>query len=184
MRTDHHRGAPNADAAALQGRVAARTRDLLTAAGLWLCIGIQDPQIRFDLRGRSAGQARIGSRGPWVVRYNPVLLAANAEDFLATTVPHEVAHLVAYARHGSRIRPHGPEWQAIMRHFGVAPERCHRYDVSAVRGRSLREFDYHCSCRGHRLSSIRHHRVLAGRDYICRHCSTTLRSGRHPDAAP
>ena len=180
MRTD--RGTPSADAAALQGRVAAQTRALLAQAGQWLRIGIQEPQIRFDLRGRSAGQARVGSRGPWVVRYNPVLLEANAEDFLATTVPHEVAHLVAYARHGSRIRPHGPEWQAIMRHFGVAPERCHRYDLSALSVRSVREFDYHCTCRGHRLSSIRHHRVLAGRDYICRHCATTLRPGCHPDA--
>ena len=64
--------------------------------------------------------------------------------------------------------------------FGVAPERCHRYDLSAVRGRALQEFDYHCSCRGHRLSSIRHNRVLAGGSYICRRCATALRLGLHP----
>jgi len=173
---------PSLDQTALQGRVVAHSRALLAQAGQWLRISAPDPQIRFDLRGRAAGQARCGAGGPWVLRYNPVLLGANPEDFLATTVPHEVAHLAAFARHGVRIRPHGPQWQAVMHFFGVAPERCHRYDLSAVRGRALREFDYHCGCRGHRLSSIRHHRVLAGGTYVCRRCAGPLRPGRHPDA--
>ena len=176
-------GPRNHDEAALHGCVVAHTRALLVHAGHWLRINAPEAQIRFDLRGRAAGQARFGPRGPWVVRYNPVLLCANAEDFLATTVPHEVAHLVAYALHGARIRPHGPQWRAIMQYFGVAPERCHRYDLSAVRSRALREYDYHCTCRGHRLSSIRHNRVLAGGTYICRRCAAPLRPGCHPDAA-
>ncbi len=159
----------------------ARTRTLLAEAAAWLRSAPPDPQIRFDLRGRAAGQARFGARGPWVIRYNPVLLRANGEDFLATTVPHEVAHLIAFARHGSGIRPHGTEWQAIMRHFGAAPERCHRYDVCARAGpHASGSSPYHCDCRGHRLSSIRHHRVLAGRTYICRRCATPLRPGTHP----
>ena len=190
MRADRNHSAPgdgggpvaarSRDEAALHGRVVAHTRILLAQGGHWLGISPPEAQIRFDLRGRAAGQARFSPRGPWVVRYNPVLLWANAEDFLVTTVPHEVAHLVAYARHGARIRPHGPQWRAIMHFFGVAPERCHRYDLSAVRARALQEFDYHCSCRGHRLSSIRHNRVLAGGSYICRRCATALRPGLHP----
>lgn len=173
---------PSGDGEGLPGRVMARTRALLQAASQRLGVQTPDPQIRFDLRGRAAGQVRCGSRGPWVIRYNPVLMQANAEDFLSTTVPHEVAHLVAYARYGRRIRPHGPEWRSVMRFYGVVPERCHRYDLSDVSGRTLRQFDYHCSCRDHRLSSIRHHRVLAGRAYLCRRCATPLRPGRHPGA--
>jgi SprT protein len=170
------------DGEGLQGRVVAHTLTLLQAAAQRLGVKTPDPQIRFDLRGRVAGQVRFGSRGPWVIRYNPVLMQANAEDFLSTTVPHEVAHLVAYAKYGLRIRPHGPEWRSVMHFYGVVPERCHRYDLSDVSGRALRQFDYHCSCRDHRLSSIRHHRVQAGRAYICRRCATPLRPGRHPDA--
>lgn len=165
----------------LQERVVQRTRLLLAQGAERLGLAVPDPQIRFDLRGRAAGQARFGVGLPAVLRYNPVLLAANADDFLATTVPHEVAHLLAYCRHGTRIRPHGREWRALMEGFGVAPERCHSYDLSALPGRALRQFDYHCACRGHRLTSIRHHRVLAGQTYLCRHCATALRPGRHPE---
>lgn len=172
--------APQADAA-LQGRVTERTRALLSEGARRLRLAPPEVQIRFDLRGRAAGQARFGAGLPAVLRYNPVLLAANAEDFLATTVPHEVAHLLAYCRHGARIRPHGREWRALMELFGVAPERCHSYDLSVLPGRVLRQFDYHCACRGHQLTSIRHRRVLAGQVYLCRDCATPLRPGRHPD---
>lgn len=167
----------------LQGRVIAHSRALLRVAAQGLRIRTPDPLVLFDLRGRAAGQVRYGIREPWVIRYNPVLMRANAADFLVTTVPHEVAHLIAYAKYGARIRPHGPEWQSVMHLFGVVPERCHRYDLSDVPGRSLRQFDYHCTCRDHRLSSIRHNRILAGRAYICRHCATPLRPGRHPGGA-
>jgi len=164
----------------LEAQAADRSRLLLDKGRTWLRIAMPDPVIRFDLRGRAAGQARFGTRGPWVIRYNPVLLRANAEDFLISTVPHEVAHLVAFARYGSGIRPHGPEWRSIMHHFGAEPLRCHRYDVSQLGGRSLREFAYHCDCREHRLSSIRHNRVRTGQVYLCRRCATPLRPGPQP----
>ncbi|HYN76369.1 MAG TPA: SprT-like domain-containing protein [Lamprocystis sp. (in: g-proteobacteria)] len=163
----------------LHRRVTGHTRLRLAEAASWLHIPVPEPLIRFDLRGRAAGQARVPGRGPWVIRYNPVLLDANAESFLAETVPHEVAHVIAFARHGTRIRPHGPEWRAVMLYFGVAPARCHRYAVSATSRRALPRFDYHCDCRGHQLTSIRHRRVLAGGTYLCRSCATALRPGRH-----
>jgi SprT protein len=164
----------------MQGRVITHTRALLRAGAQGLGIRTPDPPVLFDLRGRAAGQVRFGRHALWVIRYNPVLMKANAEDFLATTVPHEVAHLIAYAKYGTRIRPHGQEWRSVMNFFGVVPERCHGYDLSDLPGRSLRQFDYHCTCRNHRLSSIRHNRILAGRAYLCRHCATPLRPGRHP----
>jgi SprT protein len=167
----------------LQDRVRERTGKLLADAAAWLRIPPPRAAVRFDLRGRSAGQARLGSPGPALIRYNPALLRANPDDFLASTVPHEVAHLIAFARHGTRIRPHGAEWVAIMRHMGAEPKRCHAYDVSGLAIRRLRELDYHCNCRDHRLTSIRHHRVLAGQTYVCRQCGSPLQPGRHPDSA-
>jgi SprT protein len=164
----------------LQDRVRERTGKLLADAAAWLRIPLPRVSVRFDLRGRSAGQARLGSPGPALIRYNPALLRANPDDFLASTVPHEVAHLIAFARHGIRIRPHGVEWETIMRHMGAEPRRCHAYDVSGLAIRRLRELDYHCNCRGHRLTSIRHHRVLAGQTYLCRQCGSPLKPGLHP----
>ncbi len=160
----------------------ARTGELLSQAAVDLGVRVKSLEIRFDLRGRAAGQARCGAphgiRGPWTIRYNPVLLRENPDSFLAETIPHEVAHVVAFKRHGHRIRPHGPEWRAIMEQFGAAPERCHRYDLSRVPRRATRFFLYHCGCGEHQLSTIRHHRVLAGQTYVCRRCTGPLRPGR------
>ena len=171
-------GNPTQGEAPLHRRVTERTHLLLADAASWLRIKTPQPWVRFDLRGRSAGQARLPGRGLAVIRYNPVLLAANTESFIAETVPHEVAHVIAFARYGGRIRPHGAEWQTVMEYFGVAPERCHRYEVSAGDRRALAQFDYHCDCRTHQLSNIRHRRVLAGGSYICRRCAAALRPGR------
>lgn len=35
---------------------------------------------------------------------------------------HELAHLAAREIHGRRIRPHGPEWKALMRAAGYDPK--------------------------------------------------------------
>ncbi len=35
---------------------------------------------------------------------------------------HELAHLAARELHGNRIRPHGPEWKALMRDAGFEPK--------------------------------------------------------------
>lgn len=164
----------------LQTEAAARTRALLSQALRSLGREPQGLEIRFDLRGGAAGQARFGGKGPWVIRYNPILLRENPQSFIAQTVPHEVAHLLAYLRHGRRIRPHGPEWRAIMLQLGAAPERCHRYDLTRVPRRALRVFPYHCGCGDHELSTIRHHRVLAGQTYLCRRCTNPLQPGPRP----
>ncbi|WP_296811339.1 SprT-like domain-containing protein [Thiocapsa sp.] len=155
---------------------AARTGALLREAEAWLHLAMPQVEIRFDLRGTAAGQARMRSGSFAVIRYNTTLLGLHPTQFIAETVPHEVAHVVAFVKNGPRIRPHGPEWQAVMRHFGVEPSRCHRFDVSRLRTRSLRRFLYRCSCGTHEISSIRHNRIRReGTVYLCRRCRQPLK---------
>ncbi|MGB2127845.1 MAG: SprT-like domain-containing protein [Flavicella sp.] len=40
----------------------------------------------------------------------------NPQQFLLTLV-HEIAHYVAYKKHGNRIKPHGQEWKSIFRNL-------------------------------------------------------------------
>jgi len=140
-------------------------------------VAIPEVRLRFDLRGVTAGQAIIRDPQRPEIRLNAHLLAANGEAFLSQTIPHEVAHLAVYYRLGRRPRrPHGPEWQRQMRAFGIAPERCHRYDVTDARVRRLQTHPYRCACRDHQLTTIRHNRVLRGeQSYRCRTCGETLR---------
>lgn len=129
------------------------------------------PQVSFRLRGQKAGVAHLDEN---LLRFNPALYAQNREDFLRQTVPHEVAHMIARALYGRRIRPHGSEWQAIMREvFRLPPQRCHSY---AVQRRPVARFIYRCSCpeRDFPFSSQRHRLVARGSRYFCRRCKATL----------
>ena len=158
-------------------RAMTRTGALILEAGRLIDRAIPMPEIHFDLRGQSAGQMRIDGRGRGTIRYNAALLLRHGEDFLARTVPHEVAHYAAFLHHGRRIRPHGREWQQLVRALGGEAERCHDYDTEGLRTRRTRWFAYHCRCGDHNLSSVRHNRISRGAHYLCRRCGETLRAG-------
>ena len=131
-------------------------------------------EIRFDVRGKTAGYFKQLTNGLSLINYNNAILQANGHSFISRTVPHEVAHLVAHQMHGSVIRPHGKEWKAVMQLFNADAARCHEYDVSQVRTRQYKRFEYYCGCQTHYLTSIRHNRVLSGQGYLCRKCHKPL----------
>ena len=129
------------------------------------------PKIVWDLRGTFAGRANsIFNR----IRLNPVLLIENAEDFISQTVPYEIAHLINAALHGSQVKPHGKEWQMVMRALGLAPQRCHKYDTTRARTCVQRRHAYDCGCRVHLISQRKHNRILEGWRYTCRRCGIIL----------
>ena len=86
------------------------------------------PSIRHDVRGTTAGWAKPRT---WELNFNPVLLEENFAKMMERTVPHEVAHLIAYkkAGWGYRVKPHGEEWKRVMRDFGCETTRCHKYNT-------------------------------------------------------
>ena len=92
----------------------------------------------------TAGLARLDCA---VILLNPRLLAFPKE--LTRTFLHELAHLVAHARHPRRLlHPHGPEWRDACTDLGLSGERrCHTLPLAAPR-RVARKFLYHCPhCR-------------------------------------
>ncbi|MCB2263172.1 MAG: SprT-like domain-containing protein [Candidatus Thiosymbion ectosymbiont of Robbea hypermnestra] len=158
----------------LQYRAERLTNKLLALAARHFGAALATPKVRFDLRGKNAGQARVTNQDGYLIRYNAQLLERHPRAFLAQTVPHETAHLVAYSLFGPRISPHGRQWRTVMAIFGAPPERCHDYDIDGLQTRHLRRYDYRCACRTHRLTSIRHNRVRSGQTYRCRQCGQPL----------
>ncbi len=130
----------------------------------------REPELRLDLRGASAGQARLGENR---LRLNAALLEREGADFARDTLIHELCHLAVWERHGRRARPHGPEWQALMRALGCVPQRCHNAAVTPLR--SQRRFRYACDCSVHDITTTRHRRAQRGVRYLCRRCSGPLR---------
>ena len=125
--------------------------------------------IRFDIRGAVAGQVKwYWNDGTCVIRYNPMIIKDNYEDFLERTVTHEVAHAVAIRRHGRPAANHGWQWQRVMRELGAkSVERCHSYDVKHVRPRTL-----YCECKEHRVSTRMYNLVARGSKRRCTLCRT------------
>lgn len=121
-------------------------------------------QVRFDLRGGSAGKA--GGRGyrlpgsAYYVKFNRDMLTREAfEHVINDTVPHEYAHVVCFMD-PSKGKNHDYGWQRVCRALGGGGARTHREDV--VYGKGV-TYEY-ITDRGHkvRLSEKRHRYVQGG----------------------
>lgn len=129
------------------------------------------PHIELNLSGQSAGTANPQKN---LLRFNKQLFTENKLHFLKQTVPHEVAHLIAYQLFGLTIKPHGKEWQYIMQMvFQLPAERCHHYKIAR---KTKRYYLYNCQCLNliHPLTARRHHLIAQGYQYMCKYCKKML----------
>lgn len=156
-------------------QVVAATQEYIARAGEIYGCSLEMIPVRFDLKGRAAGMYRVRQRRS-EIRYNPYLFAKYFGDNLAVTVPHEVAHYVTDSLHGlGNVRPHGAQWQSVMRAFGAPTAATSRYDLTGVPVRTQRRHPYHCGCAAHQLTSRRHNQILRGAiRYFCRGCGGEL----------
>jgi SprT protein len=131
--------------------------------------------VSFDLRGRAAGMYRV-RRNQAVIRYNPYIFSRYFNHGLQATVPHEVAHCITDRIFGlANVRPHGKEWQTVMRALGAEPRASMHLDLAGIPLRLQRRFAYQCDCTVHQLSSCRHNKIAAGKArYLCRRCGAVL----------
>ncbi len=153
--------------------------DCLRRAALHFGRAFAYEKVVMNLRGRAAGQIRYGRRGDTLaeLRFNAALLERYGQAFIDEVVPHEVAHLVAYSHYGTKIRPHGKEWQYVMCEVLGQKEARVTHQFQTENARTVRYFDYRCSCPDtiHRLSAIRHGKVSRRKArYQCRRCGEPL----------
>lgn len=129
------------------------------------------PTFSFNLSGTVAGYAYFHKNH---IKINPELFVRNKAKFLYDTIPHELAHLVAYNVY--RDNGHGSGWQRVMINLGCEPNRCHSYDVSAVkRNYTVRRFVYSCGCREHYITAQKHNKLQKNsRQFICSSCRGNL----------
>lgn len=139
-------------------------------------VKLEAPEIRFDIKGAAWGCFVRHGKRRWI-RYNPSLFCRYYTEGLNETVPHEVAHYavdVLFPK--NRCKPHGAEWKAVMRRFGIEnPRATGDYDISGLDVRRQHRYDYSCRCRQHQLTSTRHYRILRGKQYLCRGCGEVLK---------
>jgi SprT protein len=126
-----------------------------------------------DMSGVVAGLAYFNQNK---MKFNPVLFLRNKEEFLNDTVPHEMAHLIAYKVYGDTT--HGEGWQKTMIALGYPPTRCHRYQAMDLkRTVTITKHYYTCACKTRfELSQQRHRKMIATkfRAYQCGKCKSYL----------
>jgi SprT protein len=127
--------------------------------------------VSFKVRGTTAGKARHNPRtNTTEVDFNRVLMRENFAEFMARTVPHEVAHIVTGLLYRGMASAHGPEWRRMCRLLGMRDvTRCHSYDVSSVR-RTVKKYATTCACPGvtHMIGPKRRARLM--RNPTAYHC--------------
>jgi SprT protein len=154
------------DAMTLQNDVIKKTHEFWQQAQSVFKFNNGVPKIEWHLKGRVAGQAR----GTNWINVNMALLSANKETYLNQTIPHELCHCIDDILYGSKTLPHGRTWKYIMRTMGIAPKRCHNYNLEGI----VTTYNYKCSCRTWQFSKHRHTKVLKGKFYRCLNCNERI----------
>ena len=123
----------------IKARVVAKLVEGIALIKAHYGVSLNMPAVKYAKRGTTAGTAEIRN---WTVNFNGALLMENVEDFIARTVPHELAHLAVERIYPEAHRPqrvgrrlkrdfHGADWQEVMRVLKVTDiTRCHSYDTS------------------------------------------------------
>lgn len=121
-------------------------------------------ETRFDLRGRTAGQACWRGNNSWM-RFNVDMMANSGWDHLYNnTVPHELAHIICM--HKGWDRGHGPAWRRVCIQLGGDGQRCHSEEVTYAKGKTY----YYTTSTGQvqAISVIRHRKIQQGAVYHLR----------------
>lgn len=116
--------------------------------------------IRFDLKGRAAGQA--SRRGfQYAIRFNHDMLHREAFDHvLNNTAPHEVAHIVCFMN-PQLGRNHDRGWERVCRQLGGTGATRHNEDVIHGKGTT---YEYTTSTGKTVRVGDKHHKIIqAGR---------------------
>jgi SprT protein len=152
-----------------------RTKQALEIGKRKLNIEIPFEGVQFFHKSATAGFVMPMKNN--VVYLNRDLLESNIPHFVDNTIPHEVAHLFAFAvaMKQKRLEPaHGKTWKKVMRNvYGLEPEVFHKLDTS-ISPTGRKKYKYICRCQKHLVGSRVHNRIETGSIYKCRYCKTDL----------
>ena len=91
----------------------------------------------------------------------------NTEDEVKDTILHEIAHALAYQRHGRAGHGHGRIWKSICREIGARPERCSKDKLN----RPKNHYKYIDTCCGR---TYKKHRLRKNIKYSCPKCHSPV----------
>jgi predicted SprT family Zn-dependent metalloprotease len=152
---------------------------LQEALGNWTriwCYPSNAPAIRYEVTERLSRSLGRCKQREALIRLNRILLMRQNRQILFETLCHEAAHIAAYYLYGSRAKPHGPEWQFLLKLAGLEPHTAiNAGDVVGLNEPSHRDgtlYQYHCPTCG-----MLHRARFRTSMLRCRGCFDAGRSG-------
>lgn len=148
-----------------------------TASLLALTLNLNELASRLTVRwnGRLSSAAGLARPAQSLILLNPRLREFPGE--IDRTLKHELAHLVAAARHPRRrLAPHGPEWRRACADLGIPGEsRCHTLPLP--RRKVHRPHVYQCPACEYILRRVRPINIRRRR-LACRDCCALHAGGK------
>ena len=105
------------------------------------------------------------------IELNPKLKNISEEE-VHRTLLHELAHLVAFHRYGTRIAPHGAEWKQACAELGIPGETA-THKLPLPSRRMEKRWRYSCPVCGEGFDRVRRMKKAAG----CYTCCKTKNGG-------
>ena len=147
-------------------KIRQRVAELVKIANtLWPNHSFDDLTVKMNNRLTStAGRAWLQTG---LVEFSTSLYEANTDAFMEDTIPHEVAHIIAYRVYGSS--GHDAAWKQVCYALGSNTSRLHSFKTNKNNGTAMR-----CGCMTHYFSPQRMAWVRKGKVYSCKHCNQIL----------
>lgn len=114
------------------------------------------PAVEFNISGwEVAGRAILYDN---IIRLNINHVIHYFDDMITDTVPHEMAHVIAYKKYEST--DHCDNWKSVMRELGISdPQLFHKLEPATWR--------YTSKCCGKKISTITYNRIKKGKRIVC-----------------
>lgn len=133
-----------------------RCNQVIEKAKLLYGLDLSKVHIRFDLKGRAAGQAYRRSN-QYGVRFNRDMLTREAfEHVLNNTVPHEFAHLICFMNPAFGNN-HNSGWERVCISLGGSGATRHKEEIVLGRGTT---YEYRTSNGNTVRIGDKHHRYI------------------------
>jgi len=115
---------------------------ILKFCSLWDVEELQgDIHVEFSTRlTRSLGRTQPLKK---IIRLNRKL-RTTLNDHLEEVICHELAHIAAVHQHGDSIRPHGEQWQNLVRMAGYEPSIRIQVNGQTCSGKSTGRYKHQC----------------------------------------
>lgn len=115
-------------------------------------------EVHNDIIGKVAGWARPKRYGKYRLRFNLEAIEKHNEEMTKDTIPHEVAHLVCFARPELGDN-HDAGWKSVCRALGGDDSRTHDMLLTPAKVKDIIRYEYNVC--GHKiLCGPRQHKAI------------------------